>query len=113
MIGGMAVVILAGGALWGAGTARAAADVPPVSVTIQECVGPQAMPSPDRCADRFGPASETVMGPRNSYFHLPTECASRPDLLPFGEKTATVECDFSDGAADPTTVWLVGDSHAQ
>lgn len=113
MIGGMAVVILAGGALWGAGTARAAADVPPVSVTIQECVGPQAMQSPDRCADRFGPASETVMGPRNSYFHLPAECASRPDLLPFGEKTATVECDFSDGAADPTTVWLVGDSHAQ
>ncbi len=113
MIGGMAVVILAGGALIAAGGIRAAADVPPVTVEIQPCVGPQAMDSSPSCGDVFGPASETVMGPRNAYFAVPSECAGRPDLLPFGDKTATVTCDFSGGADDPTDVWLVGDSHAQ
>lgn len=113
MLAGMAVVLLAGGALLTAGTLRAAADVPPVSVTIEECVGPQAMEAPERCQDTFGPAAEVVMGPRNAYFHVPDECTANPGMLPFGDKTATVECDFSDGAEDPTTVWLVGDSHAQ
>ncbi|WP_227992066.1 MULTISPECIES: acyltransferase family protein [unclassified Microbacterium] len=113
MLAGMATVIVAGGALMLAGNVRAAADVPPISVTIQECVGPQAMPQSVSCEDRFAPAVETVMGPRNSYFHVPAECVARRDLLPFGDKTATVECDFSDGTEDPTTVWLVGDSHAQ
>lgn len=113
MLAGMAVVILAGGALMMAGNIRASEDVPPVSVTIEECVGPQAMPVSVNCDDRFGPAAETVMGPRNSYFHTPAECSADPDRLPFGDRTATVQCDFSDGADDPTTVWLVGDSHAQ
>ena len=113
MLAGMLAVMLAGGGLIAAGKIRAAADVPPVTVTIEECVGPQAMSSPQKCADRFGPASETVMGPRNSYFHVPSECVTRPGLLSFAEKVSTVECDFSDGDDDATTVWLVGDSHAQ
>ncbi|MDF2559691.1 MAG: oatA 1 [Microbacterium sp.] len=113
MLAGMGAVVLAGGALMVAGNLRAAADVPPVSVTIEECVGPQAMSSPEECPNRFAPASETVMGARNSYFHVPSECVARPDLLPFGSRTATVECDFSAGEAHPTTVWLVGDSHAE
>lgn len=113
MLAGMAVVLLAGGVLTAAGAARAAANVPPVSVTIEKCVGPQAMETLDTCEDRFGPAAETVMGPRNSYYHVPAECTARPSVLPFGDRTATVTCDFSDGVEDPTVVWLVGDSHAQ
>ena len=113
MLSGMGVVLLAGGSLIAAGVIRTPSDVPPVAVTIHPCVGPQAMSAPEQCADRFGPADETVMGPRNSYYHVPSECRARPDVLPFGDKTATVECDFGRGAESPTTVWLVGDSHAQ
>ena len=113
MIGGIAAVMLAGGGLVWAGNVRAAADVPPENVTMAACVGPQAMTTPESCDDRFGPATETIMGPRNSYFHVPEECIAQPDLLPFGSRTATVSCDFSAGEEDPTRVWLVGDSHAQ
>lgn len=113
MLGGMGVVMLAGGALMLAGNLRATGDVPPEAVTIEECVGPQAMANAEACPDRFGRAEETVMGPRNSYFYLPAECVAKPDVLPFGSRTATVACDFSGGDDDPTTVWLVGDSHAQ
>jgi peptidoglycan/LPS O-acetylase OafA/YrhL len=112
MLAGMGVVILAGGGLIVAGKVRAAADLPPLSVTIEDCVGPQAMSSGVTCDNRFGPAAENVMGSRNSYYAVPPECSARPDRLPFGDKTATVECDFSDGE-EQTTVWLVGDSHAQ
>lgn len=113
MLAGMLAVILAGAALVVAGSVRAAAVVPPVTVTIEDCVGPQAMAPAADCEDPFGPASEIVMSTRNSYFHVPSECAALPETLRFGTKTATLDCDFSDGAADPTEVWLVGDSHAQ
>ena len=113
MLAGMGIVLLAGGALVLGGNLRAGPDVPPVSVTIQACVGPQAMSPTEACGNRFGPAAEVVMGPRNSYFHVPAECLARPDILPFGDRTATVECDFSTGKEPPTTVWLVGDSHAE
>ncbi len=113
MVVSMAVVLGAGGALILAGHLRAAADVPPDTVAIESCVGPQAMESTESCPDLFGPAAETVMGPRNAYFYVPPECVAQPETMPFGSRTATVSCDFSGGAHDPTRVWLVGDSHAQ
>lgn len=96
-----------------AGNLRAAADVPPESVRIEACVGPQALDPGASCPSRFGPASETVMGPRNSYFHSPKGCVVLPDLLRFGDKAASVRCDYSGGAAHPVRAWIVGDSHAE
>jgi peptidoglycan/LPS O-acetylase OafA/YrhL len=113
MLGGVAAVAVIGGGLVVAGRAVSAADVPPVSVTLQECVGPQAMDPGAECADRFGPAADVVMGPGNAYFAVPDECSADPGLLPFGDTTATVVCDFSGGDPDAPSVWLVGDSHAQ
>jgi hypothetical protein len=34
-------------------------------------------------------------------------------LLRFGDRPATARCDFSAQHEDPTTVWVVGDSHAE
>ncbi|MFJ4173871.1 acyltransferase family protein [Microbacterium sp. NPDC089696] len=112
MLAGMVVVALLGGGLIAAGRAQADADVPPESVEIQACVGPQAMESGADCADAFGPARDVVMGSGNAYFATPPECAADPALLPFGDRTATVVCDFG-GGTDAPRVWLVGDSHAQ
>jgi len=73
MVVGMTAVILAGGGLIVAGAVRAAEDTPPVSVEIEPCVGPQAMSEGAECEERFGPARENVMGPRNIYFYVPAE----------------------------------------
>ncbi|WP_363551283.1 acyltransferase family protein [Microbacterium sp. LWH12-1.2] len=113
MLGAVVAVALVGGGLVLAGRAVSSADVPPVSVTIHDCVGPQAMDPGAVCPDRFGAAADVVMGPGNAYFATPDECRADPALLPFGDTTATVVCDFSAGAADAPAVWLVGDSHAQ
>lgn len=101
MAAAMTAVIVAGGGLVLAGRAVAQADMPPVSVVTEECVGRQALTPGVSCPDAHGPAADILMGPGNAYFAVPSECAADPGLLPFAGKTATVVCDFSAGAADP------------
>lgn len=96
-----------------AGKVRTDADIPPKTMTIEACTGPQALDAASSCDDPFGPARESVMGPVNAYFYTPPGCVGVPDLLRFGGTTATVRCDFSAGRESPTEVWLVGDSHAE
>ncbi|WP_409465060.1 acyltransferase family protein [Amycolatopsis sp. GA6-003] len=78
------------------------------------CHGARALMAGNACADPFGPARSVEMGPANRYYTPPADCP--PPLSQYsasdGTKTTT-QCDFSQGAANPTVVWLVGDSHAQ
>ncbi|MGB4135539.1 MAG: SGNH hydrolase domain-containing protein, partial [Microbacterium sp.] len=113
MLVGMALVAIPSAGLILAGNERTAADVPPSTVVASECTGPQAMLPGASCPGRFGPAGNPVMGPANEYYYTPPGCVGMPELLPFGDRTATVRCDFSGGAADPLQVWIVGDSHAE
>lgn len=110
---GMGATIVVGALLLVAGTVRTAADVPPDTVEYTACTGPLALAPGDGCADPFGPAGNTDMGPRNRYYWSPKECGAADDRLRAGDKRTTVVCDFSDGEADAAQVWLVGDSHAQ
>ncbi|MFE6734190.1 acyltransferase family protein [Microbacterium sp. NPDC057650] len=113
MLLSMALVAVVSVALIGAGTLRKNADVPPATVTVQACVGPQSLESGASCDDPFDSVAEPVMGPVNAYFYTPPSCSSVPDLLPLGGRTATVRCDFSAGKKATAEVWLVGDSHAE
>lgn len=110
---GIVVVVLAAGALIGGYSLKAAADSPSAPLPSGSCVGPLAMENADGCPDRFGPADSVVMTAKNEYFHTPDECRPLADVLSYGDKKTTLECDFSHGASGATQVWLVGDSHAQ
>ncbi|WP_067117241.1 acyltransferase family protein [Microbacterium sp. H83] len=93
--------------------ARVDDDKPPTEVVAASCEGPAALEPAADCDDAFGPADYTVMTTANEYFYTPEECGGFLPILTYGETKTTLECDFSGGAADPTRVWLVGDSHAQ
>lgn len=93
--------------------ARAGADRPPPVVVATSCEGPAALAPGATCDDPFGEAAYTVMTSEHAYSSTPDECGEFLPMLTYGEKRTTMECDFSDGAAAPTRVWLVGDSHAQ
>jgi peptidoglycan/LPS O-acetylase OafA/YrhL len=77
------------------------------------CYGPSAMDHRDECGNRFGPAFAPVMSEANAYFNTPGECGEHLDALLAGSKKTTRVCDFTAGATNAPTVWLVGDSHAQ
>ncbi|WP_292765282.1 acyltransferase family protein [Microbacterium sp. UBA3486] len=113
MLVGMVVIaaLVAGVLAWY--QTRVDADRPPAEVVAASCEGPSAMAPGAECADAFGPAEYTVMTSKNEYFFTPPECGTFLPILTYGEKQTTLRCDFSGGAADPTQVWLVGDSHAQ
>ncbi|WP_191905651.1 acyltransferase family protein [Microbacterium caowuchunii] len=113
MIAGIAIVAVAAGGLWAGSSAQASADSLAAPLPTGSCVGPDAMLDPATCGDRFGPAESVVMTRKNEYFATPPECGPHLDILAYGDKRTTVECDFSGGAVDATEVWLVGDSHAQ
>ncbi|MFD2467440.1 acyltransferase family protein [Amycolatopsis silviterrae] len=115
MAAGMLVVcVAAGGLTW---TYQRHVDQAAREVTAERdspCHGARALMAGSGCEDPFGPAKTVEMGPANRYYTAPADC---PPLMSQysasdGTKTTT-KCDFSQGAANPTVVWLVGDSHAQ
>ncbi|WP_406631180.1 acyltransferase family protein [Amycolatopsis sp. WGS_07] len=115
MAAGMLVVCAAAGGLtW---TYQRHVDQAARELTAERespCHGARALMPGSGCADPFGPAKTVEMGPANRYYTAPADCP--PPMSRYsasdGTKTTT-KCDFTQGAANPTVVWLVGDSHAQ
>ena len=115
------VLMLAGFAVIATGVAgvltayhfRAVADRPPMTVSEKPCIGPDALEPGAKCRDPFGHVGYSVMTSKNEYFYTPPECGKQLDILVYGDKRTTMICDFSNGAADPVEIALVGDSHAQ
>ncbi|HEX8865689.1 MAG TPA: acyltransferase family protein, partial [Lentzea sp.] len=91
--------------------AQAERDV--AAVVSSPCHGAGAMIASNGCADPFGPAEVTVMGPANEYWRRAPECAPEEWISLGKYKHNIVTCDFSGGSAAAEKVWLVGDSHAQ
>jgi peptidoglycan/LPS O-acetylase OafA/YrhL len=79
-----------------------------------ECDGAAALFAGRQCPDPFGPAKITQLGPANASWGAGAGSCVVLDRhkVDDGRQTTSV-CDFSGGAADPTVVWLVGDSHAE
>lgn len=114
MVAGMVVIAGAGGGLWLGQQARVAeAEQIILKQKASPCYGPRAMEKPNLCEERFGAALVPTMSDANNYYSTPPECGEDLDILLAGDKKTTKFCDFSGGAEKPTTVWLVGDSHAQ
>jgi peptidoglycan/LPS O-acetylase OafA/YrhL len=114
MVVGMVVIAGACGGLWLGQQSRVAeAQQIMLKQKASPCYGPLAMERPSDCADRFGPALVPTMSDANNYYSTPPECGDHKDILIAGGKKTTKFCDFSGGAPKPTTVWLIGDSHAQ
>lgn len=113
MVAGLVAILLACGAVLAMYALRAQQDAPPAVVAAEPCIGPSALAPGAECDDVFGPPEYTAMVAKNEYFAAPDECGDFLDILSFGGKMTTTKCDFSQGAADAHTVWLVGDSHAQ
>ncbi|MCP2637514.1 acyltransferase [Microbacterium sp. HD4P20] len=113
MLAGMGIVIALAGGLFGAYQLKSAADSPDAPIPSGACDGPAALSATSVCVDPFGPASTTYMTERNEYFHYPEECGeTRPDTSQ-GELVPVIICDYSEGDADASEVWMVGDSHVQ
>ncbi|MFF2297424.1 acyltransferase family protein [Arthrobacter sp. NPDC058127] len=114
MVVGIVVVGAGCGGLELGQTAKvAAAEESMLRQKTSVCYGPSSMDHPTECPDRFGPAATPIMSDANAYFKTPSECTEPLDILLAGDKKTTRICDFSGGAANPQTIWLVGDSHAQ
>ena len=111
MVVGMVVLAVAAlGLQWTYGERAAQAERDMAARVGGPCYGAAAMV--DDCADPYGPAMVTAMGPANEYFRLPPrECRLVDDNMAGDTKTTNV-CDFSRGARNPEVVWIVGDSHA-
>lgn len=114
MAAGIVAVAVAATALtWTYGRHAAQAEREQQAQAADPCLGAAALVPANHCADPYGPANVTSMGPANQYWFTPAECG--PPIARFtidGAETSRL-CDFSQGAAAPETVWLIGDSHAQ
>ncbi|UWF78187.1 hypothetical protein JSY13_03930 [Microbacterium neungamense] len=53
------------------------------------------------------------MTAKNEYFYTPPACSEMLKDLSYGDTRTTRICDYSGDDPDATTVWLLGDSHAQ
>jgi peptidoglycan/LPS O-acetylase OafA/YrhL len=114
MVLGMAVIAAAtGGVYMGQRFKVAEAEQIMLNQKTSVCYGPRAMDHAAKCGDRFGPAFVPTMGEANAYHKTASECTDNLDILMAGDKKTTRFCDFSEGAPNTPTVWLVGDSHAQ
>ncbi|SDG79477.1 Peptidoglycan/LPS O-acetylase OafA/YrhL, contains acyltransferase and SGNH-hydrolase domains [Lentzea fradiae] len=114
MFAGLLVVeVLAGGLQAGYHQRVAAAGREvPQEIKITGCHGAAAMIAENNCADPFGPARVTEMGPANEYWHPAPECEVT-DRFKVGDKRTMSVCDFSGDGKPTQTVWLLGDSHAE
>ncbi|MDT7723773.1 MAG: hypothetical protein QOI21_349 [Actinomycetota bacterium] len=115
MVAGMvAVSLAAGGLVWTYDRHVVQAELDVRNEAIKPCYAAAAMVPGSGCADQFGPAKVTEMGPANEYYAAAPECPPDGDLLKAaGTKRTTNVCDLSGGAPSPQVAWLVGDSHAQ
>jgi peptidoglycan/LPS O-acetylase OafA/YrhL len=114
MTAGMVVVaVAAGGLLWGYDREVRELDLLARATTAGPCHGAAALLPDSGCADPFGPARIVHMGTANEYWRLPPECGEPLREFDVDSLPSTWHCDFTLGAPSPTTVWLVGDSHAQ
>jgi peptidoglycan/LPS O-acetylase OafA/YrhL len=77
------------------------------------CHGAQALDPANACPHPFAPAKNVTMGPANVYYGEPKVCPHYQALYSDGKGHHANRCDYSNGAAHPKVVWLVGDSHAQ
>ncbi len=113
MVAGMvAVAVVAGGLVWTYQRHVAEAARELAAETGGTCHGAPALAPGNACPDPFGPATNVTMGPANVYYGVPPGCP-RQQPYPAIDGTNVIRCDWSSGAAHPTVVWLVGDSHAQ
>ncbi|HEX2130805.1 MAG TPA: acyltransferase family protein [Actinophytocola sp.] len=110
--GVVAVAVVAGTLNWTYGRHVAQAEREMAVRAADRCHGAGALDPANDCADPLGPARVVTMGPANQYYRTPPECVQL-DEYRAGETKTTSVCDFSQGAASPEIVWLVGDSHAQ
>lgn len=85
-------------------------ESPPQAV---DCEGPRAAVTIGCEAPFSVPISNPEMGEANAYYNAPDLCQTDKTVLVFGDLNTTTRCDFSGGAPDAPSVWLVGDSHAQ
>lgn len=112
--GMLAVCVVASGLVWTyqRHVAQAAREL--VAEGGGPCHGAAALVAANGCPDPLGPARTVAMGPANAYYTPPTDCPPQLDQYHASDGTlTTTRCDFSGGAATPTVVWLIGDSHAQ
>ncbi len=114
MIVGLTLVeVLAGGLQWSYHRHAAGAEQAAAQVKTDPCHGAGAMVAANNCADPFGPATVTTMGPSNEYWHVPADCKWASNQYMAGDRPTTRACDFSGGNGSAPNVWLVGDSHAE
>ncbi|GAA1826338.1 acyltransferase family protein [Agromyces salentinus] len=115
MVAGMAAIaVLSGGIAWGYAMDERSRTVPTDPPTAESCEGPNAVSDAAQCESPFAvPAKVVAMGERNAYYQTPDACGDLLPLLEAGDERTTRVCDYSDGSAAATDVWLIGDSHAQ
>lgn len=111
-IGILALSLIAGGLVLGAAIKQMRAESLASNLSINTCNGPGALPLREACPDPLGPALVTVMGDHNQYYAGAPECQVDPSRKGEGGVPIVI-CDYSAGTEDATTVWLVGDSHAE
>ncbi|MGN5731801.1 acyltransferase family protein [Arthrobacter psychrochitiniphilus] len=112
IVGMMVLALVSGGLAWGGHMQEAQAEAVQSAEYGGPCHGPAALTAKKACPDPLGPAAVTVMADANKYYAGAHECAVDPTRNPPGVGAVAV-CDYSDGDADATTVWLTGDSHAE
>jgi hypothetical protein len=113
MIAGMlTVAVVAGGLVWTYQRHVAQATRELAAEGEGPCHGAPALRPGAACPNPFGPAKNVTMGPANEYYRVPADCP-RTQPYPAIDGSTAIRCDYSHGAANPTVVWLVGDSHAQ
>jgi peptidoglycan/LPS O-acetylase OafA/YrhL len=113
MVAGMvAIAVVAGGLIWTYQRHVTEAARELAAEGGGPCHGVLALTPGSGCPDPFGPAKNVTMGPANVYYGSPKDCL-RTEPYPTMEGETPIRCDYSHGAAKPTVVWLIGDSHAQ
>jgi peptidoglycan/LPS O-acetylase OafA/YrhL len=112
MIAGMiAIAVVAGGLVWTYQRHVTQAAHELAAEGEGPCHGAPALKPGSGCPNPFGPAKNVTMGPANVYWTVPKDCprSSYPSI----DGGTVLRCDWSNGAPNPTVVWLVGDSHAE
>ncbi|MEV0675064.1 acyltransferase family protein [Actinosynnema sp. NPDC050436] len=114
MVAGIvAIGLVAGTLLWTFDRHVAQAAREQAQQVETECHGAGALVPGRQCADPFGPARIAQLGPANAPWGAGADWCTAVDRHKVGDRQTTSVCDFSGGAADPTSVWLVGDSHGE
>ncbi|MHA7178477.1 acyltransferase family protein [Arthrobacter sp. MDB2-24] len=76
------------------------------------CFGAKSLSS-TVCQNPFGPPEVTNVGAGEAPWFDDEACGPHPDPIVVGDEKLLTLCDFSEDGEDRTTVWLIGDSHAE